>query len=97
MRPLGGGGGVGLVVTGDGDAPLTAARFDASLDLGPGQSQQAVSRETAADGRLVHAGREAVSAAELAGDVTVIILGKVKETRGDERIICLEGFFFYLS
>lgn len=49
-RHLGGGSSVGLVVAGDGDAPLAAARLAAALDLGPAQSQQAVVGEAAADG-----------------------------------------------
>lgn len=88
--PLGGGGGVGLVVAGDGDAPLAAARLAAPLDLGPAQGQQPVVGQAAADGRLVHAGREAVAAAELPGDVTVVVLGK-RTTRFQERF--LKGVF----
>lgn len=76
--PLGGGSGVGLVVAGDWEAPLAAAQFAAALGLGPAQSQQTVVRQAAADGCGVHAGREAVPAAELPRDVTVVILGKQK-------------------
>lgn len=92
--PLGGGSGVGLVVAGDGDAPLAAARFTAALDLRPVQGQQAVGGQAAADGCLVHAGREAVPAAELSGDVAVIILG---ETKARLRNYLFFDFFFFFA
>lgn len=70
---------VGLVVTGDGDAALAAARFTPPADLGPGQNQQTIGRQGAGDRWLVDAGGEAVAAVELARDVTVVVLKHSRE------------------
>lgn len=71
---LGGWSSFGFVISGDGDVALSAARLAPPAYLWPGQRQQAVCWQGAADGGLVHDGREAVTAVELPGDVTVIVL-----------------------
>lgn len=74
--PLGGGSSIGLVITGDGDAALAAARFISPGELWPSQSQQTVSCKGAGDCGLVNAGGEAVATMKLTRDVTMVILKK---------------------
>ena len=71
---LGGWGSVRLIVTGDWDAAVTAARLVAPADLWAVQGQEAIGGQRASDRRLVHVGGEAVAAVELTRDVTMVIL-----------------------
>ncbi len=70
---LGGGAWVGLVLPGNRDGAISTARLYAT-SLGSTKSKQAISSQCAGDSRLVHVRRQAVAAAELTGDVAVIIL-----------------------
>lgn len=75
LRPsLGGRCGAGLLLPGHGDGPLAVAAIHAGRHLGASEGQHAVGGQGAGEGRLVHVGRQAVAAVELAGDVAVVVL-----------------------
>lgn len=83
-RPsLGGGRGAGLLLPRHGDGPLAVAGIHARRDLGAGEGQHAVRRQRAGECGLVHVGRQAVAAVELAGDVAVVILGDRGRARSE--------------
>lgn len=75
-RPsLGRGRRAGLLLPGHGDGPLAVAGVHARWDLGAREGQHAISGQGAGECGLVHVGRQAVAAVELAGDVAMVILG----------------------
>lgn len=71
--------------------------IDIRLDLGTREGQHAISRQDTGDGRLVHAGRQAIPAVEFAGDVAVVILVRDRRKRGGSvRNIVLHHFLVIL-
>lgn len=75
-RPSSGRGGrAGFLLPRHGDRSVAVARIPSRCDLGTREGQHAVGRQGAGESRLVHVGRQAVAAVELAGDVAMVVLG----------------------
>lgn len=75
-RPSSGRGGrAGFLLPRHGDGSVAVARIPSRCDLGTREGQHAVGRQGAGESRLVHVGRQAVAAVELAGDVAMVVLG----------------------
>lgn len=92
-----GGAWVGLVLPGNRDGAISTARLYAT-SLGSTKSKQAISSQCAGDRRLVHVRRQAVAAAELTGDVAVIILRSqtTKTAKYKKKALLISLFCSYL-
>lgn len=86
---LGRGRRAGLLLPRHGDGSLAVAGVHARRDLGAREGQHAVRGQGAGERRLVHVGRQAVAAVELAGDVAVVVLGDTgRAAVGDASLPC---------
>lgn len=75
-RPsLGRGRRAGLLLPRHGDGSLAVASIHARRDLGAREGQHAIRGQGAGERRLVHVGRQTVTAVELTGDVAMVVLG----------------------